>query len=391
MISREDDASSRATRLETRGPLAGQAFATATLRGAHDTARAAESVYGALAAWLREHSLTVVHERVFGSRDVGPAVLAARRGALDRAGVESDGPVTYVAGHPAWSDCFAGVIVHTVQAGTDPDVLAVRDADGRCCGRRWRCGDLDWIVLQDLPTGTSGSARSDPVASARRAIEQAEVTLRGQGLQFAHVARTWFHLDDIISWYDRFNAVRGLQYDTYGLMPSGDGRALRLPASTGIGAGTHDGRPVTLDLLAVAARTPGVTVTQLSNPAQMNAFAYGSAFSRGALIRAPGLTLMELSGTASIDEAGRSLHPGDFDAQLDATFDRVERLLDDAGARFTDIGAATAYVKRPADLPRFWQNLDARGLSKWPLVCIVADICREELLFELEAELIWRC
>jgi len=385
--SMSDGTSCNAARLSVRGPYAGHGFAVAAFGGPADPTRAAESAYVEVAAWLTKHRLTVLHERLFGSRDVAPAALAARRRTLDRAGLESDGPVTFVAGRPAWSGRLAGVVVHAVQVSQDASVVGLRDAQGRSCGRRWSCRDLDWVVLQDLPTEMADNPNASAEEWAQRAIEQADSLLLTEGLSYRNVVRTWFYLDGIASWYDRFNAIRHARYEAFGLMPRADGSALRLPASTGIGASA--GRPVSLDVLAVAPRTARAAVTQLSNPAQMDAFAYGSAFSRGALVRTPGLTLMELSGTASIDERGRTMHPHDFDRQVGAMFDRLERLLEGVGTRPADACAATAFVKRPEDVPRFRRMLDARGLSQLPVVCIVADICREELVFELDAELMW--
>jgi len=381
-----DDRSGNPGRLSVRGPHGGHAFAVAAFCEPMDPTRAAENAYGEVAAWLQRHRLTVVHERLFGSRDVAPAVQAARQRALDRAGVESGGPFTYVAAHPDWSGRWAGVVVHAVQ---NAGVQAVRDAQERWCGRRWSCGDLDWVVCQDLPTHVAGGSDPDAATCARGAIEQAGSLLIAQGLCYRNVVRTWFYLDHIASWYDRFNAIRRAKYEEFRLMPRADEHPLRLPASTGIGAGTSADRPAALDLLAVEPRTSRATVIQLSNPAQMDAFEYGSAFSRGAIVRVPGLTLMEVSGTASIDEGGRTIHPQDFGLQVAATLDRLERLLESAGARLADTSAATAFVKRPEDVPRFWQMLDARGLSQLPVVSVVADICREELLFELDAELMW--
>jgi enamine deaminase RidA (YjgF/YER057c/UK114 family) len=96
--------------------------------------------------------------------------------------------------------------------------------------------------------------------------------------------------------------------------------------------------------------------------------------------------LIQVSGTAAIDEAGVSLYPGDVRAQIECTFDKIEALIGQEGAGLEDICSATAFVKRPQDALHFWEIAGNRGLKDFPGICAVADICRDELLFELDAE-----
>lgn len=96
--------------------------------------------------------------------------------------------------------------------------------------------------------------------------------------------------------------------------------------------------------------------------------------------------IIEVSGTAAIDEHGISLYPGDIHAQIDCTFDKVQTLLAQEGAELKDICSATVFVKQPEFAKIFYEMSAARGLENFPCVCIVADVCREELLFEMDAE-----
>jgi enamine deaminase RidA (YjgF/YER057c/UK114 family) len=96
--------------------------------------------------------------------------------------------------------------------------------------------------------------------------------------------------------------------------------------------------------------------------------------------------MLQISGTAAIDEAGCSVCPGDVCAQINCTLDKVEVLLRQCGAELSHVCAATAFVKHPTGAACFWDSLRGRGLVNFPAVCVVADICRNELLFELDAE-----
>jgi enamine deaminase RidA (YjgF/YER057c/UK114 family) len=142
-----------------------------------------------------------------------------------------------------------------------------------------------------------------------------------------------------------------------------------------------------MDLIAaVGPEESRPLIKQLANPTQKDAFRYGSAFSRGAVIHMPDISLIEVSGTAAIDESGISLCSGNIRNQIDYTFDKIESLIGQEGATLKDICTATVFVKRPEDVSVYKERAAARQLDNFPGVCVVADICRDELLFEIDAE-----
>jgi enamine deaminase RidA (YjgF/YER057c/UK114 family) len=218
-------------------------------------------------------------------------------------------------------------------------------------------------------------------------IQRAARLLDAQGASYRDVARTWFYLDDILAWYPEFNRSRTAIYGQFGILPGQDNGHLRLPASTGIRGEVPTGAACALDLLAVVGPAElRPLVKQLSNPGQQDAFQYGSAFSRGALLRQPDVSLIQVSGTAAIDEKGASLHAGDVGAQIDCTFDKIAALIGQEGATLADIAAACVFIKRPEEALVYQERAAARGLQNLPVIVMVADICREELLFEIDAE-----
>jgi hypothetical protein len=52
------------------------------------------------------------------------------------------------------------------------------------------------------------------------------------------------------------------------------------------------------------------------------------------------------------------------------------------------VAAASVFVKHPQHAQVYWEMAAARGLQDIPAVVMVADICREELLFEMDAEVV---
>src|ERR1035438_4163032 len=93
------------------------------------------------------------------------------------------------------------------------------------------------------------------------------------------------------------------------------------------------------ELLETIAHSPierrAITNTNVLN----EAFHYDkpSSFSRGIRIDLNGIAVLIISGTASIDENGVSVHVGDFPAQLQRTFANITGLLESEGASWKDI------------------------------------------------------
>jgi 2-iminobutanoate/2-iminopropanoate deaminase len=121
-----------------------------------------------------------------------------------------------------------------------------------------------------------------------------------------------------------------------------------------------------------------------------------SSFSRGMRIDLNGLTILLISGTASIDENGVSVHIGDFRAQLRRTFQNISLLLEAEGATWHDIVRTTCYLR---DIERDYEAFNEERTAFYreqeldPLPAstgIQAILCRPELLIEIEAIAMFR-
>jgi 2-iminobutanoate/2-iminopropanoate deaminase len=124
---------------------------------------------------------------------------------------------------------------------------------------------------------------------------------------------------------------------------------------------------------------------------EAHAYAIPSSFSRGLRVELPDYVMLLISGTASVDEAGASVHVGDFRAQCWRTYRNITRLLSAEGASWKDVIKTTCYLRDiERDYKDFnrvrttffsWLKLDPLPAS----VGIQARICREDLLVEIEA------
>ena len=64
----------------------------------------------------------------------------------------------------------------------------------------------------------------------------------------------------------------------------------------------------------------------------------------------------------------------------------VESILHSRKFSFSDLTRATAYFKHPTDIQAFKEWCVRHDLSTLPVVLANCGICRDDLLFELEAD-----
>jgi enamine deaminase RidA (YjgF/YER057c/UK114 family) len=205
----------------------------------------------------------------------------------------------------------------------------------------------------------------------------AEDLLQQAGMEFRDVVRTWIHLRQIDRDYGELNRARRSFFAARRIDP--------VPASTGIGGGpVSEAHDLCLGLYAVkSAHEPARTV--MTSPTLNEAEQYGADFVRGMKMVETNKVALHVSGTASIDEHGRSAHPGDFDAQADRMFVNIAALLKGQGADFGDVVSAITYLKHSADAGRLRKRLHAAGFEGFPHALVAAPICRPDLLCETEA------
>jgi 2-iminobutanoate/2-iminopropanoate deaminase len=132
-----------------------------------------------------------------------------------------------------------------------------------------------------------------------------------------------------------------------------------------------------------------ITAADVLNEA--HAYARPSSFARGIRFELGDKTMLLISGTASIDQAGMTAHVGDFRAQLWRTYRNITSLLASEGATWQDIVRTTCYLR---DIERDYRDFNEvrtaffswLGLDPLPASTgIQARLCREDLLVEIEA------
>jgi enamine deaminase RidA (YjgF/YER057c/UK114 family) len=319
---------------------------------------------------LRAHQATVVKHDVFGLRSAAPALL----GSIETLFGQACWPVTWVEGASCASGPLAGMEVFAV-SGAEVDTLFL---EGRPVGRVFNDAWARHCVLGDLRPSERSKPKTDQASQVYRRIEEA---LKQAGMVLSEVVRTWLFLNDILSWYSPFNTVRTEIFTQKGLFEKG------VPASTGIGGKNLADAAMVAGAWAVQPFDGPMRVCEVFSPMQCAARSYGSCFSRAIELLSPGHRRLLISGTASIDSHGRSTRLGDPKSQIILTMSVVETILASRGMGYSDVTRATAYFKHPQDAPLF-ADWCAEHRTLLPVVVTQAEICRDELLFEIELDAI---
>jgi len=330
----------------------------------------AREIFSNISDVLRSEKANTLQERLIGTQAAMEPLCQARSAAY---GDLDDGVApAQLVGKEGLSGPIAGVQVHAVRSKGKPETISL---EGNLCGRILRVPGRAYLAL----SGISDLHSSEPAAQAKAMMQKVEAALRKLGADFLSVPRTWMWLKDILDWYDDFNAVRTNSFVEWGLL--GEGTRQTMPASTGIGLGPANGGHCAMDLMAVLEPTD-CTQYLLTTGKQHSAFDYGSAFSRAARSVMPAGDAVWISGTASIDADGATTHVDDGPGQIDATIAAVRAVLTEMQTNEKDLVHVIAYCRTPEVEKAFEPT---RKVLNWPWITTICDVCRPDLLFEIEA------
>jgi chorismate lyase/3-hydroxybenzoate synthase len=215
-----------------------------------------------------------------------------------------------------------------------------------------------------------------------------QVLALGMRSGYPHLLRVW-------NYFSAINEGDG-DRERYRRFCVGRARAIPAEPATGYAAATAIGMPgsgAELHLSWLAARRPGVPI---ENPRQVSAWEYpreygpvAPGFSRAMLLEWNDPPLLLVSGTASV--VGHESRHDEAIAQLDEALLNLDHVLARAAARLgapSRVGAGTllrVYVRDPADAAAIHARLLGRLGAATPFMLLHGDICRRELLVELEA------
>ncbi len=254
----------------------------------------------------------------------------------------------------------------------------------------------DTLLFGSLEVDEHAYAAAGAGADGRSALYRATASAYADAVgaleatAFRHFVRIWNYVPAInvdtdgLERYRQFNAGR-----QQGFRATGRATVGRVPAASAVG--TVDG-PLVVYFLASR-----VEPLPIENPRQVSAYLYpgeygpaSPTFSRAAVLPLEGQPLLFVSGTASI-VGHRSVHADDVARQVDETLVNIEAVVAQANRAAPSAGFALSelryrcYLRRPDDLECVRGTLAVRLGADAHAVFVHADICRRELLVEIEA------
>ncbi len=332
---------------------------------AHATESTMHDVFDRVSAEMAARDARIAFQYLFGGRQFHPKAVSAIK--------QLDWPLTLLHG-----DACSGSTVTGTQfiALSGAELQPVMDG-GRKVGNWYDTTDARYCLLGDIRADDLALGRE---AQARAVFEKMEALLGQAGMEFADIARTWIYLNNLLEWYDEFNEVRTRFFRERGVFEK------MVPASTGIGAGSAAGEEMVAALLAVKPKHGGVKVFAVPSPLQCPALDYKSSFARAVEIDQPGSRLLLISGTASIEPGGKTVHLGDTGKQIELTMQVVHKILESRGMDWGDTSRAIAYFKDITEAPLLEKYCLDHHLPELPVAISHADVCRHDLLFEIELD-----
>jgi len=292
---------------------------------------------------------------------------------------------------PAWpvQRIFAPLLGATSAAIQESWLTDQPVISGQSEGIAWRCSNgLLYGVIELDEADFTASANCSPLqAASEEAYRRIFRLLDAQ--QVPHLWRVWNYLAAInlethgLERYRQFNIGR---QDAF--LECHRGATGNVPAACAIGL---TGSP--LSIAFMAGTTPAVP---LENPRQVSAYNYPAdygprspTFSRGALASLPGQEILFISGTASI-VGHQTVSPGDAAGQcresmanIAAVVGEANRLCRTAPYALSEL-SYRVYVRQAADFQMIREAL-APLVGMAEIVYVQADICRHDLLLEIEA------
>lgn len=344
--------------------------------------------YFANAAAIAVHKgIQIIQEKVYGRLGVKDQVLAAREQEYRKAGLEAPPGVMWLEGTPLSNTGFCGLQIWGIapKASHNTTVATVGGIGG-APARLWTGPGYRMLYVPSVHgQRRDGSLPESAEAQAALMFDNADSVLRSAGFKYSQVVRTWIYLPRVLDWYGEFNRVRTDFYAKAGF--GRDPGKSPFPASTGIQARAIPGGECSMDVLALDTADPATADAQpiLTTMRQGPAFGYGSAFSRGMSLMLEGRKTVFVSGTASIDAQGNTLYPENAEMQCVETLVNVAALLEGQGGSLRHIATATLFCKTKEVFAAY------RNVTRWlqipeiPTVCMQADVCRADLLVEIEA------
>lgn len=192
--------------------------------------------------------------------------------------------------------------------------------------------------------------------------------------------RTWFYVNDIDNQYPGVVKARNMVFDAEGLTDD-----THYIASTGIGGKDSDPKVYCkMDSIAIKGIKPEQVHYLYALDHLNRTSEYGVRFERGTYVDFADRRRVYISGTASINNKGEIMYPGDIRKQVERMWDNIEALLKEADCTFENVTFFIVYLRDQGDYEVVERMFHNRFYSSVPYIILHAPVCRPGWLVESE-------
>lgn len=206
--------------------------------------------------------------------------------------------------------------------------------------------------------------------------------IKKYNIGFKGLARTWLYINDILEWYDELNRARTSFFNEENIFTG------IVPASTGVGNSNITSKSLLLNALLIKSDEHKNIIRMLDSPLQCPATDYKSSFSRAVEISHIASKRLLISGTASIDSEGQTLHHDNIKLQIKQTMEVVNSIMRKEDYEWKNMVRGIAYFKEPDYVKHFIEYCRLNQIDNSYILNAGGTICRDDLLFEIEVDFV---
>lgn len=328
------------------------------------------SMFQNVMKYTKSETASIVSCFVFGSRKLYDTVIEEFRKEID----EINWPITWLHGKCGCEHLTGIQIVAVSGVKVTPVIL-----DGEIVGNIYEDDAAKYCELSNIHSKNSIDNVFDNSYSAFKKMDKA---LNSAGMDFGNVIRMWNYLDKLLTWYDNFNVMRTAFFTEHNIFGN------IVPAATGISTENSNNTPYVGALFAVKPKKEYVNYFSVDSPLQCPALDYKSSFARAVELDMTEYRYLSISGTASIERSGKTVFHNDVLKQIEFTMKVVEAILESRNMNWINTAKAIAYFPYINDIYIFQKYLNDNNYPDIPIAYSHTDICRDDLLFEIELDAI---
>lgn len=332
--------------------------------------------YSLLHNLLKQESITPLYEKIFGNQ-----VLENDLHNLRKVYINGVFPSCFINFETVTGSPISSIFIYGIKNLNEQECKIVKTSNNH----------TELITpthshLFILGTDAQKNEKSSVLNVYENIFEQLESQLQLLDYNVKNIIRTWFYMNNINKKYSDFNIARRVFFDRGNISYSDNSNML--PSSTCIGAPIQKGEDINMNAYCIKYKSKDVSIKRVYNNMQNEAngttYQFKPTFARGTAITTEDYVEVQISGTASINIHGESMHNNEAYLQIVLTLNNVFSILQQYDMNFNNFVQSTCYFNSKEYYLDFVRALDNLKIENFSFTYVIGEVCREELLFEID-------